>query len=136
MARYRIRLSSLTATPYWLPAPLLLVLLAGATEADVRERDADLAEHLDGHQEASEEEHDAQELPKVEQLRRTEPVQRVGDGRDERADRDEDDEPDERPDHRLAPGEEAGDPCDDPVDPRRRPSQKPRERTRHLRHAK
>ena len=47
-------------------------------QADRRERDPDLAEHLDRDEEAGEQEHDAQELAELEQLGRAEPVQRVG----------------------------------------------------------
>ena len=74
---------------------------------------ADLAEHLDRDEEAREQEHDAQELAQLEQLRRAGPVERVGEGREERADRDEDrrrdtrecSRPATRP--RTAPGSDA-----------------------------
>src|SRR3954453_11557502 len=48
-------------------------------EPDVRERDPDLAEHLDRDEEAGEEEHHAEELAQLEQLRGPGAVQRVGD---------------------------------------------------------
>src|SRR5688572_15195953 len=46
------------------------VLPTRAPEPDVRERDPDLAEHLDRHEEAGEQEEHAQELAELEELRR------------------------------------------------------------------
>ena len=71
-------------------SPTAARLAAARDEPDPRERHADLAEHLDRDEEADEQEEHAEELPELEQLGGSEAVQRVGDGRDERADRDQD----------------------------------------------
>ena len=63
---------------------------AAGPEPDRGERHPDLAEHLDRHEEAGEQEHDAQELAQLEQLGGPGPVERVGDRREERAERDQD----------------------------------------------
>ena len=57
-------------------------------EADRGERDADLAEHLHRDEEPGEQEQHAQELAQLVEVRRAGPVERVGEGREERADRD------------------------------------------------
>ena len=57
-------------------------------EPDRRERDADLAEDLDGHEEPGEQEQHAQELAQLVQVRRAGPVERVGERREERPERD------------------------------------------------
>ena len=55
-----------------------------AAKLDAGERDADLAEHLDRHEEPGEQEEHPEELAELEELGRAEPVERVGDRRDER----------------------------------------------------
>ena len=50
-----------------------LVLASGGPDLDRRERHPDLAERLDRHEEAGEQEHDAEELAGLEELRRAEP---------------------------------------------------------------
>ena len=65
-------------------------LVPSGREPDRREGDPDLAEDLDRDQEPDEQEDDTEQLAELEQLGDAEPVERVGQGRDERADRDED----------------------------------------------
>src|SRR5262249_28279405 len=64
--------------------------VARPTETDRGERDPDLAEHLDGDEEAREQEQDAEELAELEQFRRSKSSEKIAEACDDRPDRDED----------------------------------------------